>query len=73
MKYLLVALIVTHSSGDHGPPIMRELETYTTLEDCEHQSEFIKDLFHDGQIWLGPNADPERIAYVRYMCKPVRG
>jgi len=68
MKYLLIALIFTQSTLDHGTPIRRNLGTYETVEECETGLEFIKSVYFDGSLWMAPNAAPETIARVRYTC-----
>ena len=68
MKYLLIALIFTQTTLDHGTPIKRHLGSYETLEECETGIEFIKNVYFDGSLWMSPNSAPESIVRVRYTC-----
>lgn len=70
MKYLLIAIIFTQATVDHGPSIRRHLGTYQTIEECELNLELMKGLYEEGSLWMAPNEDPEPIARVSYACMP---
>lgn len=73
MKYLLVAIIFTHTTVDHGPSIRRHLGTFASFEECEQNRDLMKSLYEDGSLWMAPNEKPERIASVSYTCLPQGG
>jgi len=68
MKYLLIALIFTQTTMEHGTPVKRHLGSYETLEECESGIEFIKSVYFEGSQWMAPNSTPETIVQVRYTC-----
>ena len=70
MKYLLVAIIFTQATVDHGASIRRHLGTFQSLEECEQSRDLMKSLYEDGSLWMAPNEEPERIASVSYTCMP---
>lgn len=72
MKYLLIALIFTQSNKDHGPAITRELQTYDRLEECEREGELMSVFYQEGAVWMEPNAEPESVVGMRYLCRPVK-
>jgi hypothetical protein len=72
VKYLLIAIIFTSTTVDHGASIQRELGIFHSIEECEQKRELMKSLYVDGSIWMAPNQEPERIARVSYACLPQR-
>ena len=70
MKYMLVALIFTQSTLDHGAPARQDLGTFDTLDKCEANIDVVKGIFFEGSQLMSPNSAPETIVQVRYVCVP---